>query len=105
MESPSGRACEEIRKRLRARIASRISAISVFSRLIRAVDIIWRGRRPGVRLGLQFLEDLLDAILVGDGLVEEELELGHAAKPDPLGDLAAQEGEGAPERLLGLAQR
>jgi hypothetical protein len=52
-------------------------------------------RRPGVRLGLQFLEDLLDAILLGDRLVEEELELGHAAQADPLGDLAPQERQGA----------
>src|SRR5471032_3244155 len=102
MESPSGRACDEIRKRLRARIASRISVFGVF---MRDFGVVWRGRRPCVRFGLQFLEDLLDPILLGDRLVEEELELGHTAEPHPLRDLAPQERQGASKRLAGLAQR
>src|SRR5437868_15460037 len=51
--------------------------------------------------GLELLEDLPDAIVLGDGLVEEELELGHAPEAHPLGDLPAEERQGSAERVRG----
>src|SRR5262249_26246312 len=62
------------------------------------------GRARG-RLGLQLLQDLLDPIAPGDGLVVEELDFGDAAEADALSELAAQERRGALERPCGLTLR
>src|SRR4051794_40223528 len=64
-----------------------------------------RGVAAGVSLGLEFLEDLLDAILMGDRLVVEELQLRRAAQAQPLRNLAPQEGRGAAECFRRLLQR
>ena len=56
------------------------------------------GRRARPARALDLLEDPLDAVAALDRLVEEELELGHAAQPQPAADLAAQERRRALER-------
>src|SRR5204862_5134201 len=104
IESPSGRAWEEIRNRRRAWIASQISVFGV-GVVIRGRGLVGSGRRPGVRLGLDFLEGLLDAVVLGDRLVVGEFELGHPPEADALRDLAAQERRGAVERLAGFLVR
>src|SRR5450759_4943884 len=58
-----------------------------------------------VGLGLQLLEDLLDAVVLGDRGVVEELELRHAPEAHPLPDLAPQERRRPREGLAGLALR
>src|SRR5450759_1198782 len=60
---------------------------------------------PHVGLGLQLLEDLLDAVVLGDRGVVEELELRHAPQAHPLPDLAPQERRRPCEGLAGLALR
>src|SRR5262252_6979861 len=106
MESPSGRACEEIRNLRRACIASQISVFVVV-----CVAILCRGGFARVLggscglFGFQVLEDLFDAILPGDRFVVEELQLGHAPQAQALAELAPQKRRGAPERLRGLAPR
>src|SRR5688572_13687494 len=54
---------------------------------------------------VQVAQDLLDAILVHDRLVEVELDLRHAAQPQPAADLPPEERCGPLERLFGLAPR
>jgi hypothetical protein len=82
-----------------------------------AIDILRLvfGRRPGRRLdevgavdrarrvlGVNFLDDLLDARLCRDRFVEDELDFGHAPQRQPLGQQVADEAGGAFERLGGL---
>src|SRR3954469_14862678 len=98
MESPSGLACEVIRKRRRAWMASQISVLGFFV----VIGSVGRARR---RLGLQVLQDLLDAIVLRDRLVVEERQLRHAPQPDARAELAAQERRRAVERLRRLALR
>ena len=57
------------------------------------------------RLLVELLQDLLDAVLVRDRLVEPELELGDAPQLHPAADLAPQERRGAVERLLRVLAR
>src|SRR4051812_10700034 len=106
MESPSGLACDVIRNVRRAWIASQMS---VFGFILCGGALAWLRRRRGLvarlLLGLEVLQDLFDAIVPGDRFVVEELELGHAAQPDARADLAAQERQGALERLGRLALR
>src|SRR5689334_18624414 len=66
IESPSGRECEEMTNRRRARIASTIREMSGSVAAIVSVD---------------FVEDLVDPVLAGNRLVVLELELGHALQP------------------------
>jgi hypothetical protein len=56
-------------------------------------------------LGLQILQDALDAVLALDVLVEEELKFGNASQAQPLADLPAQERLGPLERAAGLRPR
>jgi hypothetical protein len=62
------------------------------------------GRAPLV-LVLEVLQDLFDAVLVLDRLVEPELDLGHAAQAQPGADLAAEKRRGAIERARRLLPR
>src|SRR6185436_508538 len=64
IESPSGRACDDTTNRCRARIASTIRS---------TVALVVIGRMVA---GFDFVEQLFDAILPGDGLVVEERQLG-----------------------------
>jgi hypothetical protein len=56
-------------------------------------------------LGLCFskvAQDLFDAVLVLDGLVEAEFDLGHTPEPNAAADLSPKEGGGALECSLGV---
>src|SRR5919197_3860015 len=94
IESPSGRAWDEMTKRCRARIASamRWRSGSGFASIVAGVAAI------PVVAGVQLVEQLLDAILAGNRLVVDELQVGYAAQPQPRSDLPTQEGRGAFER-------
>src|SRR4051812_34753108 len=93
MESPSGRACDVIRKRCLAFTASRIWAINAPAVAWRAsgtglligvrlaarrvgrgrIGVVLTGRR-GAALDAEFVENPLDAVAAFDRFVEEELE-------------------------------
>src|SRR5476649_1993315 len=87
-ESPSGRECDEITKRCRVRMASTICWISGAGGSGAGVVIAIGSRR---RVGLDLVEQLLDAVLARDRLVDHELQLGHALQPEPRSDLPPQE--------------
>ena len=92
MESPSGRAWEVMRNRVRSLMAWQMSAGAESA----VADVIVpNGVMPGRGLRFELLEDLFDAILTSDGFVEEELELR-----DPRGaeaaDRAGAEGTAPP---------
>src|SRR4051794_3450555 len=91
MESPSGRACDDSRKRWRERIAPTIS-----SRAGSLCIVICVVGRVGA---VQILEDLLDPVLAGDRVIVQESELRRAFETQTLADLPAQERGGALERL------
>src|SRR6188768_336417 len=96
MASPSGRAWETTTNRWRARIAPatwvRVASVGVV-----VIGGIGRWPRVGGRgvggagglLLVQVLQDLFDAVLVGDRFVEAELQFGHASHLDPAADLPA----------------
>ena len=73
--SPSGLAWDVMTKRCRWRMASRISGI--FSVLIRLAALLL----------CDLLEKLFDPVLMADGFVEPELQLGRATQSQPLADL------------------
>ena len=52
-----------------------------------------------------FLQQLFDAVLMPDALVELEVDFGRAAQPEPLADLPAHEAGGALERARGVLAR
>src|SRR6185436_19334964 len=102
IESPSGRECEEMTNRCRARMASAICRISGSVAAIAARRRVWFGGRVwigGVRLQanlvaftfVQLVDDLIDAIGAGGRVVVLKPELGHALEPQPGANLAAQE--------------
>src|SRR6185503_17975355 len=98
MESPSGRLCEEITNRCRVRIASTIRAISgLFVIIVGGWGSAAR-RFLGVFADANLVEELLDAVLPGDRLVVDEIELGDALQPQARADLAPQERHRALER-------
>src|SRR5918994_7370294 len=98
MESPSGRECELITNRWRARIASQMRAIG--PALLFAV-VWWWGILSGPRVvRVDLLQQLLDARLVGNRLVEDERDFRHAPQAQALGQLAAHERCHAFERLF-----
>src|SRR3954452_2109350 len=127
IESPSGRAWEVRRKRWRPRISSLIWSTTAASAgasptccslLIRAgvVDIAiiftrFGKRRLPLGFGTQSLQDLFDAVVLLDRLVEHPGELGHTFELEPPSDVTPQEGRGALQRLgrvfprLGIANR
>src|SRR5450830_875321 len=82
---------------LRSRFVARSAPLARLSRC--------RAVASRVGLGLQLLEDLLDAVVLGDRGVVEELELRHAPQAHPLPDLAPQERRRPCEGLAGLALR
>src|SRR5688572_17468971 len=106
--SPSGRTWEVSTNRRRFRISS----------TARARPSTWLGAGPPTSLavvivgvaivrasGFLFMkvaEDLFDAVLVLDGLVEPELDFGNPAQADARADLAAEERRRPLERLLRL---
>src|SRR4051794_14798239 len=97
MESPSGRECELMTNRWRSRIASqiRVTASVLF------VGVVWWGILCGTRVGrVDLLQQLLDPRLVGDRLVEHEINLRDPAQAEPLGELAPHERRHAQKRLL-----
>src|SRR5439155_3502633 len=81
IESPSGRECEEMRKRRRARMASTTCRNSLL--LVGLGDV-------GIVGGMDVLQELLDAILSGDRIVVGEPELWYAPQAKPSAKLAAQ---------------
>src|SRR5450830_316115 len=103
MESPSGRACDEITNRRRARIASTICSISG-GRATGSAGLIVIVRRRVVRLGhartasAELVQQLLQTILPGDGFVVDELQLRHSFETEPRSQLAAKVRRGAFER-------
>src|SRR5688572_18187908 len=114
MESPSGRACEVIRKRCRAKIASRICPTSASAPAGRTGEtglfingcFVWarvRGRRGRIAggsldpFGADFVEDSLDPIAALDRFVEEEFEARDPLQPQPAADLTPQERRRAAE--------
>src|SRR5688572_5383815 len=111
--SPSGRECDVTTKRCRWRMASRMAAID--SALIRIVGgtggvgcvrcvgyvgCVRLARRSADRRGggcvRDFAQQLFDAVLVADALVELEGDFGGAAQTKALTDLPAHE----PRRAL-----
>src|SRR5687767_10814745 len=58
--------------------------------------------RAGGVFGVNLLDDLLDAILRGYRLVEDELDLRNAAQREPLGEQVPDEPRRALESFLGL---
>src|SRR5688572_5935082 len=103
--SPSGRECEVTTKRCRWRMASRIAAID--SALIRIVGCERCVRCRGCnRCVGDFAQQLLDAILVADALVELEGDFRGAAQAKALADLPPHEAGRALEGAgSGLARR
>src|SRR6185436_9333415 len=102
IESPSGRECEEITKRRRARIASTMAGSSGLVVIIVAIGGSAGGRGARVRgaVAADLVEQLLDPVLAGDRLVVDELELGDALQAQARADLAAQERNRAMERAV-----
>src|SRR5512136_694068 len=96
-ESPSGRTCEEITKRRRSAISSRMRSTTSWSVLFAVIVIVCR-RRCGLSVGfVDLLDQPLDPVLAFDRLVEDELEDRHAPQTQPLADLVTQEGRGPAE--------
>src|SRR5258705_2397078 len=104
IESPSGRTCEDSTKRCRLRISSAIRARIAVS--VAVVVTLGVGRwKLGVPLGVLLVdvaEDLFDAVLVGDRLVEPELDLGDAAELQPRAELTPEEAGRALQRARRL---
>src|SRR5436190_2888648 len=90
MESPSGRACDEMTKRRRPRMAATIASRSGL------VVIVAVGSGAGG--GVDLVQELLDAVLSGDRFVVVKLELGRTSQAQRLADAPAQERRGAAER-------
>src|SRR5688572_31425224 len=120
MASPSGRACDVTTNRWWRRTCStmRASAVSVSvavwvigdggdggdgGAIGRCVGAFGGGAfaLPQRFLFVQIAQDLLDAILVRDGLVELEVDLGNAPQLQPGAQLAAEERRGPIECLFG----
>src|SRR6476620_3636530 len=115
IESPSGRAWEVRRKRWRPRISSLISSTTAASTgaaptccslLIRAgvVDIAivfarFGKRRLPLGFGTQSLQNLFDAVVLLDRLVEQPGEFGHTFELEPPSDMTPQEWRRALQRL------
>src|SRR5688572_4751729 len=94
MASPSGRACEVMTKRCRWRMASRVAATG--SAIIRIV----RCRPVGY-----FSQQLLDAVLMPDALVELESHFRRPPQAKALADLPPHEACRAIERAGGVLAR
>jgi hypothetical protein len=86
IESPSGRACEVRSQRV------------VLRRVVRVGDGLGA-------LGLDLLQDLLDAVVPLDAFIEEELQLGRAPQAQSTAQLSAKERRGAFKRPCGLTPR
>src|SRR5215211_5746430 len=93
MASPSGRACETITKRCRVRIAAATCALpaSVAVVVIAVVVAEVRVVRALRLFRMEVAQDLFDAVLMSDRLVEPELQLRHAPQIEPAAHLAAEE--------------
>src|SRR5262245_9494531 len=122
MASPSGRRCETTTKRCRARMASAIcagvvSVAVVDMGCVRAPEVLLvsmvvgglcgacSGGGPLRLLLVQVTQDLLDPVLVGDGLVEPELQFRHPAKLKTSAEMSPEERRGALERPRRVAPR
>src|ERR1700722_11488748 len=101
MASPSGRECDAMTNRWRDRMASTICASSGACRRSGAGVVI----AICGRLGVNFVDELLDAILAGDGLIDHEVNLGRALQPEPCADLAAQKRRRAVQRPVARGAR
>src|SRR5262252_8071659 len=101
IESPSGRECDERTKRCRERIASTICASSGGVVVIGIRGCV--GGVDGSFRGANVVQELLDAVLAGDGFVVEELDLRRPFETQPGADLASHERGGAAERAIGAA--
>src|SRR6185436_3595769 len=86
IESPSGLAWEEMTKRRRVRIASTIC--SAETSLLVGLGLV----------GIDLVQQLLDAVLAGNGIVVDERDLGDPLAAEPRSDLPAQERDRPPER-------
>src|SRR5687767_14503753 len=104
IESPSGRAWEVIRKRCFSRIASRICSKGLGSLGGIGVIVSWQvvQVRIGLTFGLDIEHDPLDAVLLFDALVVEELERRHVLEPEAATDLAAEKRLGPFQRFPGF---
>src|SRR5918994_4303535 len=99
IESPSGRACELMTNRWRERIASQMRAIGPV--LLFAV-VWWWGILCGPRVvRVDLLQQLLDARLVGNRLVEHKRDFRHPPQAQPLRQLSAHERCHARQRFFG----
>src|SRR5687767_12186824 len=92
MASPSGRACEVRTKRCRWPMAAQMAATES------AVIVIGGVRRLRMLFG-DLLQQLFDAILVTDALVELKLHFRGAAQPQTLANLTAHEPRRAVEQI------
>src|SRR4029453_17148017 len=121
IESPSGRACDVIRKRCRLITAPRIRLISASAVAGRASGTglliglrlaagLWRrGVGPAVALGgvtslrVDFVQDAFDSIAALDRLVEEEFEDWDPLQSQPAAELPAEERGGRAQAPRGVA--
>src|SRR4026207_1668405 len=112
MESPSGLACEVMRKRRRLRISLQIAStcrvaerVGLSVALARFVAVIVSsGEIVQVRVlgtfGLDVEDDALDPVLTLDAFIVEEVEPGHVLQAEPPADLVSQKGRRTTERAL-----
>src|SRR5579862_7953969 len=108
IESPSGRACDEMTKRRRSRIAAAIRSTAAGSGLAIVVGVIGRrggrGRSGSVR-SVELAQQALDPVLARDRFVVEELELGSPPQTQCRADAASEERRRAVEGLRGVLPR
>src|SRR5438034_11081216 len=94
-----------MRKRRRAWMASQMRATGVSVVAVGVDIIVGRTVMRRTRLRADVLQNSFDPVVTLDRVVVEEFQLGDPPQPQPLADLAAQEGPGAGERAGGLAPR
>src|SRR5262245_54948095 len=94
IESPSGRECDETTKRCRERMASTICGSSGGLVVIGIGGCV--GGVDGSLRGANVVQELLDAVLAGNGFVVEELDLGRPFEAEAGPDLAPEKRHGAP---------
>src|SRR5688500_9628934 len=103
MASPSGRTWDDRTKRCRFRISSAACwrAVELFGGVVIRGGI--RHRCPLAFLFMKVAQDLLDPILVGDRLIEAEVDFGNAPQPQPATEMPPQERRRALEGFVGFA--
>src|SRR5262249_21816062 len=110
IESPSGRECEEMTKRRRERSAAVICWVSG---AVAAISAVFGGLAGVAGWGaaafavgrVNFVEQLLDAVLSRHGIIVLELELGHALQTQARADLPPQKWRRTLERARAALAR